>query len=103
MKQNSPLDKLRDHATDAAATLRILANPDRLLMLCRMSAGEVSVGELVDLTGLAQPTVSQHLSVLREAGAVAPRAEAQTRFYRIADEQVTAIIDALCRVYGSEK
>ncbi|HEX7656931.1 MAG TPA: metalloregulator ArsR/SmtB family transcription factor [Sphingomonas sp.] len=103
MKQDSPLDKLRDHATDAAATLRILANPDRLLMLCRMSTGEVSVGELVDLTGLAQPTVSQHLSVLREAGAVAPRAEAQTRFYRIADEQVTAIIDALCRVYGSEK
>jgi DNA-binding transcriptional ArsR family regulator len=67
-----------------------------LIMLCRLSAGEASVSELVDLTGLAQSAVSQHLGVLREGGAVAVRADAQTRYYRIADEMVRTIFDSLC-------
>ncbi|MGN6377259.1 MAG: ArsR/SmtB family transcription factor [Sphingomonas sp.] len=98
MTYAAPLDLLQQNATDVAQRLRMLANRDRLIMLCRMSAGEVSVNELVELTGLAQPTVSQHLAMLREAGAVEARAAAQTRYYHIADEKVAAIIGALCSV-----
>lgn len=96
MKHTDPIDELRDNADRMATILRLLANRERLIMLCRLSAGEASVSELVDLTGLAQSAVSQHLGVLREGGAVAVRADAQTRYYRIADEMVRTIFDALC-------
>jgi DNA-binding transcriptional ArsR family regulator len=94
----TPLDLLRENAANVAARLRVLAHPDRLVMLCRMTAGEASVGELVELTGLAQSSVSQHLALLRDAGAVKVRAEAQTRYYRVVDDQISAMISALCSV-----
>lgn len=96
----SALDVLQDNAEAVAGMLRVLAHRDRLLMLCRMSEGEVSVGQLVEMTGLAQSSVSQHLAVLREAGAVQVRPEAQTRLYSIADPHVAAILNALCAAYG---
>jgi DNA-binding transcriptional ArsR family regulator len=98
MTYTGPLELLQDHATEVAQRLRTLANRDRLIMLCRMSTGEVSVNELVELTGLPQPTVSQHLAMLRDSGTVEVRAEAQTRYYRIQDMQVAAIIEALCNI-----
>lgn len=102
MKIQAPLELLRAHAGAVAQRLRILAHPDRLIMLCRMSESEVSVSELVGLTGLPQTSVSQHLAMLREAGAVESRAEAQSRLYRITDRQVDAIIRALCSAYAAE-
>lgn len=95
-----PLDRLRENAAGVATRLRLLAHPDRIIMLCRMTAGEASVGELVDLTGLSQSSVSQHLALLRDAGAVERRAEAQTRYYRVVDDRLAAIISALCSVYA---
>ena len=98
MKHTDPIEQLRANADRMASVLRLLANRERLIMLCRLSAGEASVSELVDLTGLAQSAVSQHLGVLRDAGAVAVRADAQTRYYRIADDMVETIFRALCDV-----
>ncbi|OYY67591.1 helix-turn-helix transcriptional regulator [Sphingomonas sp. 28-63-12] len=86
----------RTHRRAARQCRAWLAHRDRLIMLCRMSNGEVSVGELVTLTGLPQSSVSQHLAVLREAGTVGVRADAQSRFYRLVDSQVAGIIAALC-------
>jgi len=96
MNIDMPLDEMRTQADGLARVLRALANPSRLLILCRLSGGEASVGELVEVTGLAQSAVSQHLAVLREAGAVAPRADQQSRFYAISDPQVRRIFEALC-------
>ena len=85
-----------------ARVLKMLANPDRLKMLCRMGMGDMdggrrpTVGELVTLTGLSQSRVSQHLSLLREAGVVAPQREGQQVRYRLADAQVRAVMEALC-------
>lgn len=100
MKHTDPIDQLRANADRVAEILRLLANRERLIMLCRMSAGEASVGELVELTGLAQSAVSQHLGVLRAGGAVAVRADAQTRYYRIGDDMVRSIFNALCEACG---
>jgi DNA-binding transcriptional ArsR family regulator len=90
------LDEMRAQADGLARHLRALANPARLLILCRLSAGEASVGELVEVTGLSQSAVSQHLALLREAGAVAARVDQQLRHYSISDPQVGRIFDALC-------
>ncbi|GAA0315095.1 metalloregulator ArsR/SmtB family transcription factor [Sphingomonas oligophenolica] len=87
---------LYDNAAEIAERLRVMANRDRLIMLCRLTAGEASVSELVAFTGLSQSSVSQHLAVLREAGAVRVRREQQTRHYSLHDPRIYRMIEALC-------
>jgi DNA-binding transcriptional ArsR family regulator len=60
-----------------------LAEPSRREILDLLRGGERAAGSIVDEIGLAQPTVSQHLKVLREAGLVAVRADANRRLYRL--------------------
>jgi len=60
-----------------------LADDSRLAIVEELTAGEKAVGDLVDRLQLRQPTVSQHLKVLREAGLVRVRADAQRRLYSI--------------------
>lgn len=90
------LSELKANAETMALRLKLMSHPERLLMLCRMDEGEVSVTELVALTGLSQSSVSQHLAMLREEGVVTIRGEAQTRFYSLSDRIVRGIIHALC-------
>lgn len=98
------LAPLGRQAEEMARVLRILANPDRLKMLCRIGMAqeaqldEPTVTELVVLTGLSQSRVSQHLALLREAGVVAPRREGQTVRYRLVDRRVRAVMEALCHL-----
>ena len=94
------LTELKANASSMAARLKMMSHPERLLMMCRMDEGEVSVSELVELTGLSQSSVSQHLAMLREEGVVAIRGEAQTRYYSLKDNVVRAIIHALCDICG---
>jgi DNA-binding transcriptional ArsR family regulator len=60
-----------------------VAEPRRRQLLDALSDGERSVGELVDVLGLAQPLVSKHLRVLREVGAVDVREAGRQRLYRV--------------------
>ena len=90
--------QLKANASLMAARLKMMSHPERLLMLCRMVEGEVSVTELVELTALSQSAVSQHLAILREEGVVGTRGEAQTRFYSLKDPVVRDIIHALCEI-----
>jgi DNA-binding transcriptional ArsR family regulator len=94
------LTELKANASAMALRLKMMSHPERLLMLCRLDEGEASVTELVELTGLSQSSVSQHLAMLREEGVVAIRGEAQTRYYRLDDPVVAAIIHALCDICG---
>jgi DNA-binding transcriptional ArsR family regulator len=66
-----------------AATFAVLAEPTRLRILDLIRDRERSVGELVDRLALSQPGVSKHLRVLREAGLVEVRRDAQRRLYRV--------------------
>jgi DNA-binding transcriptional ArsR family regulator len=90
--------ELKANAALMASRLKMMSHPERLLMLCRMDEGEVSVTELVELTGLSQSAVSQHLAILREEGVVGTRGEAQTRFYSLKEPVVRDIIHALCEI-----
>lgn len=101
MMTPSDLSELKANANAMAARLKMMSHPERLLMLCRMDEGEVSVSELVELTGLSQSSVSQHLALLREEGVVSIRGEAQTRYYRLVDPVVQAIIHSLCVICGN--
>ena len=83
------------HAEDAAALLKALAHPARLLVLCRLVEGEASVGELQPLTGLSMSALSQHLAVLREMSLVVTRREAQSIVYAVAQTPALRVLQAL--------
>lgn len=84
----------------AAAMMRSLSNEARLLVLCHLSeASELPAGELTRRIGLSQSALSQHLARLREEGLVTTRKEAQTVFYRVADENVQRVLSLLHELY----
>lgn len=87
---------LKANAARMAQRLKVMSHAERLLMLCRMDEGEVSVNELVALTGLSQSAVSQHLALLRGEDVVSVRVDAQTRWYRLKDPIVSGLIHAMC-------
>jgi DNA-binding transcriptional ArsR family regulator len=66
-----------------ASTFEVLAEPRRREILDLLRTGERPVGDLVDRLALTQPAVSKHLKVLREAGLVEVRQDAQRRWYRL--------------------
>lgn len=82
-------------AQRACRLLKVLANPDRLLILCQLSQGEKSVGELEDILGIVQPTLSQQLTVLREEELVSTRREGRHIHYRLASAQALAVMEVL--------
>ena len=92
------LSILKANSTAMAGRLRLMGHPERLLMLCRLDEGEASVTELVELTGLSQSSVSQHLAMLRDEDVVSIRGEAQTRYYRLKDPIVSEVIHTLCEM-----
>jgi DNA-binding transcriptional ArsR family regulator len=73
------------------AALRALADPSRRTVVERLARGPVTAGELADLLPIARPGVSRHLRVLREAGLVEVRAEAQRRVYSLRAEPLAEI------------
>jgi DNA-binding transcriptional ArsR family regulator len=73
------------------ALFEVLAEPSRRRILDLLAERERPVGELVDLLTLRQPAVSKHLKVLREAGLVQSRTDAQRRIYRISPEPLRAV------------
>jgi DNA-binding transcriptional ArsR family regulator len=77
------------------STFAIVAEPNRRAILSMLAASERSVGELEQKLGLTQTSVSKHLRVLREAGFVEVRVDAQRRLYRIRPEPLREIDDWL--------
>ena len=95
-----PIAHFTRHAAHAAAVLKLLANEQRLLLLCRLTQGEFAVGQLVELCGQSQSSVSQHLGKLREGGLVKTRRDGTTIHYRLADDGVRKLVDMLCDRFG---
>jgi ArsR family transcriptional regulator, virulence genes transcriptional regulator len=94
------VQQLEPRATEAARLLKLLANEQRLTVLCRLSHAELSVTELGEYINLSQSALSQHLAKLRADGLVATRRDAQTIYYRLADPITEKLIGVLCEVYG---
>lgn len=87
------------NAGAAAKLLRALANERRLMILCQLTEGERSVGQLLPLVGLSQSALSQHLAVLREEEIVATRRESQVVWYRIADPAALRVVSTLAEIF----
>lgn len=102
------LPTLQAAALQACGLLKVLSNPDRLLLLCQMTQGEYCVSELEELTGVQQPTLSQQLTVLRDEQLVNTRRVGKQIYYIIASTEAMAILQVLYELYceqgkGSKK
>ena len=86
---------MRRHAGSAARLMRALSNRHRLLILCVLSEGELSVGALNSRVRLSQSALSQHLAVLRHERLVSTRRSAQTIYYKVADGLAMEVVRLL--------
>jgi len=97
------LESLRRSADSACRLMKALSNPDRLLLLCQLTEGEKRVGELEALVGIAQPTLSQQLGVLRDEGLVTTRRDGKHIHYQIASPQALAVMQTLFEQFCAPK
>ena len=93
------LDAMRAAAQSACALMRVLSNPDRLMLLCELAGGERNVGEMEAALGIAQPTLSQQLTVLRGEELVTTRREGKNIYYRLESPQALAVMQVLYEQY----
>ncbi len=93
------IESMRAAASEATTILGVLANTNRLLLMCQLSQGEKCVGELEELLDLHQPTLSQQLGVLRSAGLVNTRRDGKKIHYSVADARVLTLLGALYQLY----
>lgn len=93
------LPAMRAHAGEAVTMLKLLGNEDRLMLLCQLTEGERTVGELEQLTGIGQPTLSQQLGVLRRDGLVQTRREGKFIWYQLADDRALQLMQAIHRLF----
>lgn len=93
------MQPMQEKAADAAAFLKGLANPHRLLVLCLLSQGERSVTQLLEHIDISQSSMSQHLARLRDEGMVDYRREHRTLYYYICNPHIARIIGILYDMY----
>lgn len=93
------IEDLKSSSHIVASVLKSLANPNRLMILCLLSQGELSVGELAVHIDLEQSPLSQHLAKLRAEKLVSTRKESQSVYYSISDPNIEKIIATLQSIY----
>lgn len=91
--------ELEKNAEKASELLAAMANPRRLMVLCKLIEGEKSVTALAEAVGLSQSALSQHLAKLRDRGLVTTRRDAQTIYYSIGSQEVRGILSTLYGFY----
>lgn len=94
-----PPEAMRHAAQQAVAALKLLANEDRLLLLCHLSQGECCVSDMESHLGILQPTLSQQLAVLRRENAVTTRREGKNIYYQVADARLLALLQTMYTQY----
>lgn len=93
------VDIMRRNSEQAGALLKTLGNPDRLLILCQINRGEICVSDLEAACDVAQPTLSQQLTVLRAQGLVKTRRDGKRVYYSLASPAASAVLMTLYQIY----
>jgi DNA-binding transcriptional ArsR family regulator len=91
--KDTKLKRLSEHSQEVSRVLKVIAHPARLLILSDLRQGEKTVGQVVELLGIPQTSVSQHLAALRAGGAVSSRRSRQLVYYSISDPVFISVLD----------
>ena len=97
------IDAMQEAAAEASQLMKTLANPDRLMLLCQLSQGEMSVGELEAALGIHQPTLSQQLTVLRDEALVDTRREGKYVYYSVRSGTALAVLKVLYQQFCAKE
>lgn len=97
------LNAMQQSAAAACGLMRVLANADRLMLLCQLARQELCVGDLEAMLEIRQPTLSQQLTVLRDEGLVATRREGKKIYYSIASQPALAVMQVLYQQFCRNK
>jgi len=98
-KKAMNMEDMVGHARSARDLLKALAHETRLMILCLLVEEERSVGELEQLMGLRQPSVSQQLARLRFDGLVNARREGRTIYYSLGSDEAKQVVTLLYELY----
>ncbi len=90
---------MQENAKEVSNLLKTMAHPDRLMVLCQLIDGEMSVAELQQNSTLSQSAFSQHLKVLKSHGLICDRKSSQQVFYSLADSNIAHLIGTLHELY----
>lgn len=93
------LEQMHSAAEQACKLMKVLSNPDRLMILCQLSMGELKVGDIKEMLGISQPTLSQQLTVLRHEELVDTRREGKSIYYQLKSTKALAVIGTLYKQY----
>ena len=85
----------------AAASMKAIAQPLRLKILCVLAPGELSVQDIVEQVGTSQSNISQHLAILRDKGILIAHKEANHVYYRIGDARTLKLVGLVRDVFCS--
>lgn len=91
-QSNTDMDDMAQHAKEASGFLKAISHESRLMILCLLSRGEMSVTELEGSLSLRQPTVSQQLARLRLDGLVDTRRDGKAIYYSLASEKARTMV-----------
>lgn len=94
------IEEMRQCAPKAVAFLKIMANENRLFIMCNLLDGELSVSELAERVNLGQSALSQHLALLREQELVSTRKESQVVYYSLHSPAVIKMLGLLKELYS---
>ncbi len=92
-------DVMRKHAREAAQLMKAVGNENRLMVLCALGDGPLSVGELLERVDLSQSALSQHLAILRREELVSTRREAQSIYYSLSSSTAGKLVRFLYQTY----
>lgn len=90
-----------DDIERAALSMKAMAHPLRLKILCTLGDQEVSVQEIVELVGTSQSNISQHLAILRDKGILSSRKDANRVYYKVGDARTLRLISMMRDVFCS--
>ena len=92
------IDK-QEHIELAARSLKSIAHPLRLKILCVLGEQEACVQDIVDAVGTSQSNISQHLAILREKGILLTRKDANRVYYRVGDPRMLQLVVMMRSVF----
>ena len=95
----SSSEQMFENAKRASQFLKALANDNRLVILCTLADGEKNVGELEEILGIRQPTLSQQLARLRAEDLVATRRDSKQIYYSLASEEAKQVIGLMYELF----
>ena len=93
------MEEMKAKAKEVANLLKVLANENRLLILCELSKEPMSVSALLKKLEITQSGISQHLSILKANGILDYDKKAQTIVYSVKDERIYKIMETLKNTY----